>query len=719
MKKFTILFSALALCFSSVAQNYYHIKYTADFTKDYIYADFQTMGKIILSKEANDKYSSKQTIPFKFSFYGQDVDEYLASDNGYITFNTSATNSSGKKMALPTGGEPNNAIYAFWNDFELKAGSNPLFPVNIYSYTKGKTPNRTHIIQWFGISVEGKPITEEEDVFAFALVLHERDGTFDVINSTFGSSEVKGTIGAENKDGSKGYGVPGSPNVAFTVSSTDAAADLTVLRFYFGTQVPNDVGIAAVDLPRMTLKGTDVQVKAKIVNFGSNTLKSFDFNYTVDGGTIQTESYTGLNIPASGSINVIHDKNWNSDTSGIDYKFDIYTSNVNTAKDDNTDNDHFGANVLVNTGATTTRTVLVEQGTDAGCGFCPDGDVAAKNINKLYPEVIFLKNHYSDAMQTPESFAVASTFADRYPDLVVDRTVNSSSSAGWANDVVDRMSVGSPASLTIENKSYNTSTRVISYDIKVTFVDDYAGDIRIGSVISEDQVRGPDSDQWSQINFYSEEYPGGVNDTTHEMYQETSPMAGYIHNQVNRAMPNGAWGEEGSIPEVVKKGDSFTMSVTHTLPAMTILPDYSTINNTPWSSTVTEGMAQYGANKPADISVIGFLATYDDYIVRNRPILNAAIEKLWNTSAGIAAKTYSDNLRVYPNPASDFIQIEVDGMTNDADISILDINGKIILKGTIRIRDNTFNVSSLTNGVYLLQVDNNNVRSTERLVINK
>ncbi len=46
------------------------------------------------------------------------------SDNGYITFDLTTTASVNTPTALPDAGGPNNAIYAFWSNVELKSAPN-------------------------------------------------------------------------------------------------------------------------------------------------------------------------------------------------------------------------------------------------------------------------------------------------------------------------------------------------------------------------------------------------------------------------------------------------------------------------------------------------------------------------------------------------------------------------------------------------------------------
>jgi hypothetical protein len=65
---------------------------------------------------------------------------------------------------------------------------------------------------------------------------------------------------------------------------------------------------------------------------------------------------------------------------------------------------------------------------------------------------------------------------------------------------------------------------------------------------------------------------------------------------------------------------------------------------------------------------------------------------------------FTSKITVYPNPASEMIRIETDDYINGSTYSIMDQSGKVVLKGRLTGSNSTVNISSLTNGVYFLQV---------------
>jgi hypothetical protein len=62
------------------------------------------------------------------------------------------------------------------------------------------------------------------------------------------------------------------------------------------------------------------------------------------------------------------------------------------------------------------------------------------------------------------------------------------------------------------------------------------------------------------------------------------------------------------------------------------------------------------------------------------------------------------NLKVYPNPTFNVLNISGDIFLSNQPYKILDTLGKVILKGNLVQDDNTINVAKLSKGVYYLKV---------------
>jgi hypothetical protein len=85
-------------------------------------------------------------------------------------------------------------------------------------------------------------------------------------------------------------------------------------------------------------------------------------------------------------------------------------------------------------------------------------------------------------------------------------------------------------------------------------------------------------------------------------------------------------------------------------------------------------------------------------------------------ATGIPVTEDNTGISVYPNPARDILFIENDNKTEDLQFQVVDVNGRIILKGELKGGPslNEIDISSIPVSVYLLRI--NNFSSKERLI---
>lgn len=78
-------------------------------------------------------------------------------------------------------------------------------------------------------------------------------------------------------------------------------------------------------------------------------------------------------------------------------------------------------------------------------------------------------------------------------------------------------------------------------------------------------------------------------------------------------------------------------------------------------------------------------------------------------------------LHIYPNPAKDYILIDLNGVQGNANIVISDIYGRVVeqLSYDSSVRTQQIDIQQLANGVYTLQLFNGSVNRVEKLVINR
>ncbi|MFT7343864.1 MAG: hypothetical protein ACI9XP_000440 [Lentimonas sp.] len=89
---------------------------------------------------------------------------------------------------------------------------------------------------------------------------------------------------------------------------------------------------------------------------------------------------------------------------------------------------------------------------------------------------------------------------------------------------------------------------------------------------------------------------------------------------------------------------------------------------------------------------------------------------------GLFEDVMEPKFKVYPNPASDVINLTFGEATGEAIVTIVSIDGKEVSNETV---SNVFNKSfefktlGLDNGVYIVNVTNNNTTTSQRVVISK
>lgn len=719
MKKFLLtLLAAIAVEFA-VAQNYAIIS-SVGTTSEY---NWNQSGSSLLlpatsGGSANDVYSANQTLPFAWSFYGNPVTQYKVSDNGFITFDVNETSNPSANVGLPTTTGPKNAIFAFWDNLELKPLST--YPYGAVSFNYGTAPNRVHVVQWRLSQIEGSATTQ---AIYFAIRIYEA-GDFDVVIN-YGFAAFSSTIGVNNATGTVGAQVAGSPSYTLNQGNYDASLS-NVYKFAYLTQA-RDITILSHTIPAVQIKTTPVAIAGKLLNLGTAAVTSLTLNYQVDGGAVKSDAKTGLSIASGATYNFNHATAYSGGTPGIVHTIKIWADNINGSTDMKNSNDTIVAKVFLNNGTPAVKYVLLEEATGGWCGYCPDGHLKMRDLLAANTKLIGVTHHNSDGMTNTESDLVNSTFAAGYPSGYINR-VPVGGAVGlnrgiWSSTVTSELSTASPVNVTITNKSYNATTKQITFTVNANFVDYAAGDLRIGAMVIEDNVRGNDvHNTWTQHNYYSPT-GGNAGGASHELYNEPEWIVGYLHRHVVRAIPSGAFGNAGIIPAVVAPAGSYSKTYTWTVPNATKVTYAVTpqTTNALWST-----VNGWGMNKLNDIALLGFVAYYDADI-NKRQILNSSEVSLWST--GMDTKVIDMNTisaDVYPNPSNGETKVQFTlTQTSDVTVKIVNALGQEVKsfnengleEGNHEVN---FNVSELPTGVYFAIVSGNNFsQASAKFVVTK
>nr|BFF19576.1 hypothetical protein GCM10025730_30970 [Promicromonospora thailandica] len=139
-----------------------------------------------------DDAATSVDLPFDFPLYGESYSRAFLTSNGHINFLGSTTNYS--NVAIPATGQPNAALYPFWDDLVLDASA------GVYSATTTVDGVPAYVLEWRNV----RKYSPDTDRLNFSVtLLANGDVTFGY-GALTDSSSAKGdsaTVGVENAAG--------------------------------------------------------------------------------------------------------------------------------------------------------------------------------------------------------------------------------------------------------------------------------------------------------------------------------------------------------------------------------------------------------------------------------------------------------------------------------------------------------------------------------------
>lgn len=126
------------------------------------------------------------------------------------------------------------------------------------------------------------------------------------------------------------------------------------------------------------------------------------------------------------------------------------------------------------------------------------------------------------------------------------------------------------------------------------------------------------------------------------------------------------------------------------------------------------------ASDAGDQLVLRYVRTDDGNTSRNFNIdvakINGATISTTVTPTSIEKDVLRNNISIYPNPATDVLNINATGEAELESVNIMSLSGKLVYKG-IYTR-NPIEVSTLPKGVYLIQLNGPNASIIKKIIIN-
>lgn len=460
-----------------------------------------------------------------------------------------------------------------------------------------------------------------------------------------------------------------------------------------------DARIEEVTVASKVEENSTVNITGSIEHLGTDTLNSVDVNWRINGGTVNTQTISGLSLKYGETQSFSHNATFTPSNAGSFSNLEVWTSNPNSQADPNPANDTISKNIFVVLGNGVQRNVLFEEFTTAACVWCPDGHVVMANILAQNPNIIPVSVHScfgTDAMTNQEAIDLCDTLGNNSaPTGMMDRFQHDGddepahSRTVWQSRANARSQVPSSANVGITG-SYNDSTRSTVVSVDVDFVDyELPGDIRLSLMIIEDSVSGT-GQGWDQRNALN-------NRAGHPMQGRGDPIVGYQHRHVLRDILPSTWGDANVIPSNV-------------------------VPNTTYNKTFTFNLDNNYKSK--DVSFVA-VVSYKGNDTDEYEVINAEEVPMFVLTSVAELETANASFDVYPNPASDITTMDLTLTENlPLDITVFDITGKAVInknygemvKGEHKL---PINVSALPNGFYIMRVQAGEEVLSKKISVNR
>jgi len=326
-----------------------------------------------------------------------------------------------------------------------------------------------------------------------------------------------------------------------------------------------DAKLKSVEVPTYVAVGVPMDLSGKVSNEGSNTVTSFDVQYTVNGGPAQVFPVTGLNLALGDVYSFTHNIPIILNDAGT-YTIVTNIQNINGGPDMDPTNDSLTKYV----GAVSfipAKKVFAEEATGTWCGWCVRGICFMDYMTETYPDWIGVAVHNGDPMVVPDYDAAIPSIIPNfpgYPSAAIDRAGGDYyDPSDFEIGYLDRINAISPATIDIVNYSWDNGSRVVQFDLQSEFVVDITNELRYAVVISEDSLYGT-SAQWNQANYYSGGAQGPM--CGFESLSNPIPAVDMVYDHVARAILDSPYGIVGSLPAGIVAGSVESYSFTYTIP---------------------------------------------------------------------------------------------------------------------------------------------------------
>ncbi len=406
--------------------------------------------------------------------------------------------------------------------------------------------------------------------------------------------------------------------------------------------------------------------QAQIYNAGLDTIHSFMLNYTLAGGSIKSDTISGVNILPFTTNTFTHSIPDSVFTLGK-HKVTMW---VSLDSDAYAYNDS-ATNFLNGTSFYPQKKLAIESGEGTYNGWSPRNAHYMHSVRGHDADACLISVHEYDPMvDSPYHDFLQSLHWNYVPYILFDRRTSVPIDSFPYYFGVQKQFFGF-ADLQLSSGGYYGNT--MSVNVNVAPAVDLHGDYRLALVITEDGVKGTDS-SYDQVNNYAGGSLGAMDGF--ESKPNPVPATDMTYDFVARTISPGPEGVPGMLPADMLVGNTYHYTLNATIdPA--------------WQG--------------GPLTAIVLLISHDDSTVLNSNQLNVPLKIDMPTASLLTAG-------VYPNPAQDCANLYFDLARNQAvSIAISDISGRQLMQLPVLVgnpgrKKVPMPVGGLPNGIYFVRV---------------
>lgn len=111
------------------------------------------------------------------------------------------------------------------------------------------------------------------------------------------------------------------------------------------------------------------------------------------------------------------------------------------------------------------------------------------------------------------------------------------------------------------------------------------------------------------------------------------------------------------------------------------------------------------------------LTKLDEFKIYNKKATDSEVQQMYASyPLAIRSMTETNQVSIYPNPATKSISFSLEQVNNKATASLFSIDGKLVATQPIHNVSTSMNIAGLTNGIYILQINNGDQFLTSKFI---